>query len=58
MLHITHHGLEDDPCSTDGCEEGPWNRAERVEVATVDNPAKQIDEDSSEGRLYEQRVQQ
>lgn len=52
VLHITRHGLEDNPCSTDGCEEGPWNGAERVEVAAIDNPANQIDEDGSDRRLY------
>lgn len=53
VLHITRHSLKDDPCSTDGCEEGPWNGAERVEVAAIDDPANQIDGDGSDGRLYE-----
>ena len=53
VFHITHHGLEDDPCSTDVSEEGPWNRAERMKVAAIDDPAKHIDGDSSQGRLYE-----
>ena len=53
VLHITRHGLENDPCSTDGCEEGPWNGAERVEIAAVDDPANQINGDGSDGRLYE-----
>lgn len=43
VLHITCHSLEDNPCSTDGCEEGSWNRTERVEVAAIDDPADHID---------------
>ena len=42
MLHIPPSCLEDDPSSTDRCEEGPWNEAKRVEVATIDDPANQI----------------
>ncbi len=51
VLHITRTGLENDPCSTDGCEEGPWNGAERVEVAAIDDPGNQIDRDGSDGQL-------
>ena len=53
VLHITCRGLEDDPCSTNGREEGPWNGAERVEVAAIDDPADQIDGEGGDGRLYE-----
>lgn len=52
MLHITCHGLEDNPCSTDGCEEGPWNGVERVEKATIDDPGNRIDGDGNHSRLY------
>ena len=52
MLHITRCGLENDPCSTDGCEEGSWNGAERVDIAAIDDPANEVDEDGSDGRLY------
>lgn len=53
VLHITSHGLENDPCSTDGCKEGPWNRAERVEMATIDDPATKVNGHDSDDRLYE-----
>jgi hypothetical protein len=53
VLHITRHDLEDDPCSTYGCKEGPWNGVKRVEVVTIDDPAKQINEEGSDDRLYE-----
>ena len=43
VLNIARHGLEDNPYSTDGCEEGPRNGAERVEIAAVDDPAEQIE---------------
>ena len=52
VLHITSHGLENDPCSTDGCEEGPLNGAERVEIAAIDDPADQVNGDGSDDRLY------
>ena len=52
MLHVTCHGFEDNPCSTDRCEEGSWNRAERMEVAAIDNPAKQVDRDDNDSCLY------
>jgi len=52
VLHVTRHGLEYNPYPTDGCEEGPWNGAERVKVAAIDNPASQVDGDSSDGCLY------
>ena len=48
MVHTTLHGLLDEPCSADGCEEGPRNGSERVDIAAIDDPAKQIDGDSSE----------
>ncbi len=56
VLHVTRHGLENNPCSADGCEEGPWNGAERVKVAAIDDPASQVDGDGSGGRLYEREV--
>lgn len=58
MLHVTRQGLEDDPCSTDGCEEGPRNGAQRVEVAAIDDPAKQVDGDGSDGCLYKRYFRQ
>ena len=53
MLHITRRGLENNPCSTDGSEEGPWNGGERVEVSAIDDPANRIYGDGSESRLGE-----
>lgn len=53
VLHITLHGLENDPCSTDGCEERPWNGAERMEITAIDDPANQVNGDDSDGRVYE-----
>jgi hypothetical protein len=53
VLHITRHSVDNDPNSTDGCEEGPWNGAERVEIAAIDDPANQVKGDGSDGRLYE-----
>ena len=53
VLHITRHGLEDDPCSTYGRKEGPWDGVKRVEVAAIDDPAKQINGKGSDDRLYE-----
>lgn len=53
VLHITRRGLDNNPCSTDGSKEGPWNGAERVEVAAIDNPANRVYGDGGESRLDE-----
>ena len=52
MLNITRHGPEDNPYSTNGCEEGARNGAEGVEVAAIDDPAEQIERENSDGYLY------
>ena len=56
VFHITLHGLEDDPGSTEGCQEGPWNGAKRVEVAAIDDPANGIDGERGDSCLYEREV--
>lgn len=53
VLHITLHSLEDNPCLTDGCEEGPWKGAQGLEVAATDDPTNHIYGDGSDSRLYE-----
>ena len=56
VLHVTLHGLVDDPCPADGCEKWPRNRSERVDMAAIYDPAKQIDGDSSEGNFYKRHT--
>ena len=56
MLHIAGHGLEDNPYSTDGREKGPWNGAERMKIAAIDNPAHLIERDDNENCLYQRQV--
>lgn len=56
VLHITSHGFENDPCSTDECKEGPWDGAERVEKATLGDSADQLNGHGSDDRLYKGQV--
>jgi len=48
--------MESDPCPAYGCKERPGNSAKRVEVATIDDPAKQIPRDGSGSRLQQGNV--
>ena len=47
MFHVSLRRLEDDPCSTDGCQKRPWYSMERVKIAAVDDPASQVGNESS-----------
>ncbi len=51
MLHVSGPSLVDDPYSTERCQEGSRNGAERVEEAAVGDPASQIEDNSNDSSL-------
>lgn len=52
VLHVPVPSLVNNPCSTEGCEEGPRDGAERVKEAAVNDPPCKIDDSSNHSSLH------